>query len=315
MSPRRSEGRDTASADGESDDAQPQPASPSAWSAVRRALEELGFRPSKRLGQNLLVDTNMARAIAREAGIARGDFVLEIGPGTGALTVQLLELGARVTAVEIDARLLSVAQRTLAGRGEIVWLHGDALDGKHALSAELVALLPAQGDWHVVSNLPYSAGTPILALLARLAHAPRTMTVLLQRELAERIAAQPGGKEWGPISVRLQLAYDIAVVRTVPPQLFWPRPTIESSLLRLVRRGDAPQGDDWPALDALLDALFQHRRQAIGGLLAKGLGGRPQATLLLGRHGLDPSQRPEKLTAAELLGLSRDPLWRAICAS
>ncbi|MEO6709530.1 MAG: rRNA adenine dimethyltransferase family protein, partial [Planctomycetota bacterium] len=173
-----------------------------------------------------------------------------------------------------------------------------------------VAALPRSGPWHLVSNLPYSAGSPILALAARLDNPPRSITVLLQAEVAERIAAEPGGREWGPLSVRLQLAYSARILRGVPAQLFWPRPNVDSSVLRLELRPDRPSEADLEALDPLLDQLFQHRRQTLGGLLAKALGSRPLAEALLQENGIQPGLRPETLSAEALLALSRDPRWR-----
>ena len=281
------------------------------WSELRAELEDAGFHPSRRLGQNFLSDANMLRAIARDSGVVRGDFVLEIGPGPGTLTAELAELGARILAVEIDPRLCEIAARSLRGASDVRLLCADALAGKHELNPALAQALPHSGDWHVVSSLPYSAGTPLLALLARLANPPATMTVLLQRELARRIAARPGGKEWGPLGVRLQLAYRVRKLRSIAPELFWPRPQVESELLRLERRADLPSEGDLPELDALLEGLFGQRRKTLGGRLAVLLGGRPEAERLLGDHGLGPAERPETVDERAWLALSRDPRWRS----
>ncbi|HVS09438.1 MAG TPA: 16S rRNA (adenine(1518)-N(6)/adenine(1519)-N(6))-dimethyltransferase RsmA [Planctomycetota bacterium] len=281
------------------------------WSEVRAELSKAGFRPSRRLGQNFLSDANMLRAIARDSGVARGDFVLEVGPGPGTLTAELVALGARILAVEIDPRLCELAERSLQVAGDVRFLCADALAGKHELNPALVRALPVAGDWHVVSSLPYSAGTPLLALLARLANPPATMTVLLQRELARKIAARPGGKEWGALGVRLQLAYRVRKLRSIPPELFWPRPQVESELLRLERREDRPSRGDLPELDALLEGLFGQRRKTLGGRLAAILGSRAEAERLLADHGLSPAGRAETVDEGTWLALSRDPRWRA----
>lgn len=278
--------------------------------ALRADLEASGFRPSKRLGQNLLQDVNMARAIARDARLSAGDVVVEIGPGAGFLTVQLAALDVELIACEIDPRLFEVAQGVVGDRARVRWIQGDALAGKRAWNPALVAALPASGPWHLVSNLPYSAASPILAVAARLGNPPRSATVLLQTEVAERIAASPGGREWGPLSIRLQAAFEPRVLRAVPAQLFWPRPQVESSVLRLELRDERPPAGDLEPLDALIDRLFQHRRQALGGLLGKALGNRPAALELLASHGIDPKARPETLDVATLLALSRSPAWR-----
>ncbi len=279
--------------------------------ALRAQLEASGFRPSKRLGQNLLQDVNMARAIARDARVAAGDTVLEVGPGAGFLTAHLADLGVDLIAIEIDPRLLEIARGMLEDYARVRWICGDALASKHSLNAELLAALPPTGPWHLVSNLPYSAASPILAVAARLENPPRSATVLLQTEVAERISAVPGGGEWGPLSVRIQLAYAARIVRSVPAQLFWPRPQVDSSLLRLELLENRPAAADGPELDALIDGLFQHRRQALGGLLTKALGSRPLALELLGTHGIEPTARPETLSAQTFLALSRDARWRS----
>jgi 16S rRNA (adenine1518-N6/adenine1519-N6)-dimethyltransferase len=285
------------------------------WSEVRAELEALGFRPSRRLGQNLLVDANMARAIVRDARVAAGDCVLEVGAGAGCLTLLLAQLGVRLVVVEIDGRLAELTSRYLerfAHGASVEWLVADALASKHRLNRELEARLPRDRPWHVVSNLPYSAGTPILVLLARLAHPPSTLTVLLQRELALRILAEPGGTDWGPLAIRLQTLYAARAVRTVAPQLFWPRPKVESVLLRLERRsspgGQVPDPRELMGrLDPLLEGLFGHRRQSLGRAFARLLGDPGSAAALLARHGLDPRLRPQQLGRAELERLALDP--------
>jgi len=282
------------------------------WSAFRAALAEAGFRPSKTLGQNFLVDPNAARSIALDAGLAAGARVLEVGAGCGFLTLHLAELGLEVLAVEIDARLFAVARRLLAGHGNVRWLHLDALAGKHALAPELLRALPEAGAWHVVANLPYSISGPLLVLLARLPNPPQTLTVLVQEELARRVAAGPGQAEWGALGARLRLGYRAVLGRAVGAQLFWPRPRVSSRVLHL--EGVPAQGGATPdpaEFDPLVELLFQQRRKQVLPLLAPALGGRPAATELLGRLGLDPTARPEDLPLEGLCALAGSDAWRA----
>ena len=280
------------------------------WSVFRAELEAVGFRPSKSLGQNFLIDPNAAHSIAADAEFAPSAFVLEVGAGCGFLSLHLVELGAELLAVEIDARLLDVARRLLAGSADVRWWLGDALEGKHALAPGLAGELPADGPWHLVSNLPYSISAPLLAVLARHPNPPRSMTVLVQEEVARRIAAHPGDPEWGALSARLGLVYEAQAGRSVGAQLFWPRPRVASRVVRLVLReaGElAPR--EALAFDALVDALFQHRRKQLVAILAERLHDRPTAQALAQSAGLDPRARPEILTPQELLALSRSPLW------
>jgi 16S rRNA (adenine1518-N6/adenine1519-N6)-dimethyltransferase len=275
------------------------------WSALRARLEAAGFRPSKALGQNFLLDANLARAIARDAQVGVGDLVLEVGPGCGALSRELAALGVRLVAFESDRRLVEFARDALAGHAGAEVVRADVLAGKHALAPEVLERVPPSGPWHVVANLPYSAGTPFLALAARLSNPPRTMTVLLQRELAERLAARPGSKVWGPVGAKIALAYEVAILRRVAPELFWPRPKVESAVARFDLRPDRPEASAMQAYDGLVDALFQARRKTLLSRLADRLGDRAAALARLEALGLDPSARPESLGVAELLALAR----------
>jgi len=277
------------------------------WEHFRAALEARGFRPSRRLGQNFLLDENQAFAIARDAGFERGDFVLEVGAGCGFLSVHLLALGARLLAVEIDPRLAEVAREFLEqhpGEYGAELLVTDVLAGKHELAPELCRRLPEQGPWHLVSNLPYSVSAPVLSLCADRDPAPDSMTVLVQREVAERVAAQPASRAWGPLSVSLQLGFDARILNTVGPGSFWPRPKVDSAVLRLERRADRPPAAERARLRALTGQLFQRRRQTLGRVLGDVVGARSLADQLLAELDLEPGIRAEVLSIADLGRLS-----------
>lgn len=279
------------------------------WSEVRAELEARGFRPSRRLGQNFLLDENMVRRIALDAGVGEGDRVLEVGPGCGFLTGELLALGAEVLAVEIDPRLCEVAQQALAPYGDrLRLLRADALDGKHRLAAEVAAHLAAWAGrpWHAVGNLPYSAASPLLVVLARLEEPPATLTALLQTEVALRAAAPPGTPDRGTLSARLEPLYGARVVRRVPAQLFWPRPKVESAVLRLELLPERPSPEELARLDTVVGALFGARRKSLRALVARRVG--PEAAReILERVGADPLARPEELSPEMLRALAREP--------
>jgi 16S rRNA (adenine1518-N6/adenine1519-N6)-dimethyltransferase len=283
------------------------PGAGGSWAELRARLEAEGFHPARALGQNFLRDVSMARAIARDSEVGEGDFVLEVGPGCCMLSLRLLELGVRLCAVEIDARLARVARELLAApqRGTAEVLEGDVLAGKHALSPAVVERLPRSGPWHVVANLPYSAGTPFLVLVARLPNPPASATVLLQRELVERLAAEPGGKAWGPVGARVRLAYEVRAGRRLGPELFWPRPKVESSVAHLRLRADRPDAAAVAGFDRLVDGLFQARRKALGGRLGELWGDRELALACLAGLGIDPRARVETLSVEHLLALAR----------
>lgn len=278
------------------------------WSAFRAALERAGFHPTRARGQNFLVDANMARAIAADSRAAAGDFVLEVGPGCGMLSVQLAAQGVRLLAVEIDERLARVAEHFLAPFPDVRVLVADVLAGKHRLAPAVEGLLPAAGEWRVVANLPYAIVGPLLSVLSRRVPAPLSMTVLVQRELALRAAALPGDPERGALSAKLQALYDVRVGRPVGRQLFRPRPRVESSVLdlRLSARRPAALAD----LDALIEALFAQRRKQVGGVLRRLLALDPPALeLVLAQAGVDPGRRAEELSNAELESLASHPAW------
>lgn len=283
----------------------PAPVPELAWADVRRRLREIGLRPSRRLGQNFLTDRNLLAALARDADVPAGQLALEVGPGPGLLTAELLRGGARVLAVELDRRLADLAAELLApcvADGRLEVQRADVLEGKHAIAPAVRERLPRDEPWHVASNLPYSAASPALVGLARLPAPPSSMTVLVQAEVAERLVAEPGTRAWGPLGIRLRQRYRPRRLRTVPPELFWPRPQVESTLVRLELDPGSPAGE--PELDALVGLLFRARRKAVGGVLGRALGDRGRVAALLEELGIDPRARPEELDLAGLRALA-----------
>ena len=276
------------------------------WSTFRAALDAAGFRPTKSLGQNFLLDGNMVRSLVADSGVGPGDRVLEVGAGCGFLTSCLAECGAEVLAVEVDPRLFEVASGLLAPWPKVRLLRADALAGKHALGAELAAVLPTEAPWHVVSNLPYSISGPLLVLLSRREPRPESLSVLVQREVAEKAAAAPGTRDWGVLAARLAVRYRTRLGRAVPAELFWPRPRVASQVVHLERLpGPGPDGPRLAAYDRLLDAVFHTRRKTLRASLGAHLGDPARAQGLLEGLGIDPGLRPENLDSEALLALSR----------
>jgi 16S rRNA (adenine1518-N6/adenine1519-N6)-dimethyltransferase len=275
-----------------------------AWSVLRAALDARGFRPSRRLGQNFLLDENMLRAIVRDAQVGPGDTVLEVGPGCGTLSLHLLRAGVDLVAVEIDPRLAEIARELLADEKRFRLIVADVLAQKHAIEPRVLAELPKTGPWHLVANLPYSVAGPLLASLCELENAPASMTVLVQREVAQRIAAEAGSDAWGPLSIRLQIDYDATIVRAVPAALFWPKPDVESSVVRLVPHAQRMDSAARAQLSRLVDGLFQRRRQSLARVLSAISGSRAAGEKWLESAGLEPKARAEDLDLATLRRLS-----------
>jgi 16S rRNA (adenine1518-N6/adenine1519-N6)-dimethyltransferase len=275
------------------------------WTLFRQALDAEGFRPSKGLGQNFLVDPNAARAIVRDAEVEPGARVLEVGMGCGLLTVHLVEAGARLVAVEIDARLVRVARRLFPALADVQVVLGDVLAGKDRLAPAVAAAIPAGEPWRVVSNLPYGVAGPLLYVLARLPHPPCAVAALVQLELARRAAARPGTPDWGQLGAKLSPVYRARLGRRFGPEVFRPRPRVESALVHLELRAERPR--ELAAYDALVGALFQQRRKTVRASLAALLGDREAAEARLRSAGIDPGERPERLDPAALQRLAAAP--------
>ncbi len=270
---------------------------------IRNLARELDLRPRKSLGQNFVHDANTVRRIVSVSGITEADHVLEVGPGLGSLTLALLDSGVAVTAVEIDPPLAERLPRTVAehSQGEIerlTVLNRDILE----LRRSEVAVEPTA----VVANLPYNIAVP--AVLHLLAEFPtiRTMTVMVQAEVAERLAAEPGGKEYGVPSVKARYFGDVRRCGSVPPTVFWPVPRVHSGLVRIDRHPAMP----WPGDDAfrrqvfrLIDVAFAQRRKTARNAILEWAGSGDAATEMLLAAGIDPARRGETLTVADFVRL------------
>ena len=264
-------------------------------SEIQALLREHGVRPSKALGQNFLADTNMASHIVRLAGVQPGDHVVEVGPGLGSLTLALCDAGAQVRAVELDRRLASVLEEVVAGKGVDV-VNADALE------VDWSELLADHDRWIMVSNLPYNVATPVVVRALETAPMISDFLVMVQREVGERLAAGPGSKAYGALSVKIAYYADADVVGTVPPAVFVPQPNVESALVRLHRYDVPPVAvADPDRLFALVRAGFATRRKMLRRALSGTLGERADSVFRLA--GIDPSARAETLTLAQWAAL------------
>jgi 16S rRNA (adenine1518-N6/adenine1519-N6)-dimethyltransferase len=257
-------------------------------------LSSHGISPSRALGQNFVVDPNTVRRIARLAEIGPGDAVLEIGAGLGSLTVALAETGASVTAIEVDRHLLEPLREHVEPLGVRVHL-ADAL---HVDYGELLG----GREVVVVANLPYNIATPLVLHLLETVPLVRRMLVMVQYEVAERLAAHAGEGAFGAASLRVQYFAEARIVGKVAPTVFLPRPKVESALLavtRLERVAIDPQEVSEAALFEVIRTAFQHRRKMLRRSLAD------WATEgVFERAGVEPTRRPEDLTLEEFARLA-----------
>jgi 16S rRNA (adenine1518-N6/adenine1519-N6)-dimethyltransferase len=264
---------------------------------IRALAADLGLRPTKTLGQNFLHDPNTIRRIVRTAALAPGESVLEIGPGLGSLTLGLLEAGHAVTAVEIDPLLAGALPSTVAAR-----LPDASLE---VVTADALRMTDVPGEpTALVANLPYNVAVPVVLHLLEVMPGLRSGLVMVQAEVAERLAAAPGSRTYGVPSVKA--AWYAATTRAgaVPRAVFWPVPNVDSGLVRLVRRDPPATRVTRREVFAVVDAAFAQRRKTLRAALAGWAGSPGAAERALRAAGIDPSARGETLDVARFARLA-----------
>lgn len=263
---------------------------------LHRILERLEIHPSTRLGQNFLIDPNLCAALVRDAAPQPGETIVEVGPGTGAITEPLLETGARILAIELDRRLCEYLRERFAERANFTLVEADAcrLDYQKLLNDRPCRL---------IANLPYSAGTVLLGKLFALEHPPEEAFILLQREVADRLLAKPGTKAYGSLTVRSQVIYECHRLRQVPGRVFFPEPGVISSHLRLRRRATIPSRAQRESLSVLARVAFGQRRKKLLGVLRKNLPAVDWQSLF-DQLGISSDARAETLPPALFLKLA-----------
>lgn len=269
-------------------------------SEIRRLAAELDVTPTKKLGQNFVVDANTVRKIVSAAGVQAGEHVVEVGPGLGSLTLAILETGAEVTAVEIDHRLAAHLPTTAAA-------HGVPDGALRVIDSDALAITELPGDPTVlVANLPYNVSVPVL--LHFMEHFPSIQrgVVMVQAEVGERLAAKPGSKVYGAPSAKAAWYGQWRLAGVVSRQVFWPVPNVDSVLVGFVR-DETPPGDE--ALRrrtfAVIDAAFQQRRKMLRQALSGVLGGSAaSAATILEAAGVDPTARGEQLGICDFVSIA-----------
>jgi 16S rRNA (adenine1518-N6/adenine1519-N6)-dimethyltransferase len=258
--------------------------------AIRELLDRIGRHPRRELGQNFVADPNTVRRIAQLAAVGEGDHVVEVGAGMGSLTLALAETGACVVAVEIDDHLVPVLDESVADRDNVRVVHGDAM------RLDWGTLLAGAPRWTLVANLPYNIATPLVADLLDEVPAIDHMLVMVQREVAERLAANPGSSAYGAVSVKTAYWATARLAGVVPASVFVPRPNVESALVDIVRHDPppAPPGD----LFDLVRRGFNQRRK----MLRRSLAGTVSSEAFAAAR-IEPTARPEELSVADWVRL------------
>jgi 16S rRNA (adenine1518-N6/adenine1519-N6)-dimethyltransferase len=286
---------------------------------LKQLFARVGFTIDARRGQNFLVDLNLVDLVERTAAIGPDDVVLEVGTGTGVLTERLSAAAAAVVTAEIDPRLAQLARDRLVDRENVTFVEGDALAGKHRFAPALLEAIDAavstspRGRLLLVANLPYCVATPVISnLLAR----PRPFdaaVVTVQREMAERMTAAAGSSQYNALSVWVGVQCRGEIVRVLPPSVFWPRPRVESAIVRLDLEPERRRRiADLGRFHGFVRDVFCHRRKVLRGVLLRMAGGKGSATArelvahVFAAGGLADDVRAEDLTPETFLKLEQD---------
>lgn len=266
---------------------------------VKATLNKLGIRPSRKLGQNFLIDPNMRDALIADADPQPGEDILEVGAGLGAMTETLLAVGCSLTAVEYDRRLAAFLRKRFTRQSGLRLIEGDACNLDYD---ELFGGRP----YRCIANLPYSAGTVILAKLAAAANPPRELLILLQSEMARRLTANPRTKAYGALSVQIQQRYEVQITRRIPREVFYPPPDIASASVRLRLKDDdaCMAASQYAFFCRLVKTGFAQRRKKLFKQLAREFGGKA-TTEAFRITGIGPDTRAEELTVGQFEKLAQ----------
>lgn len=290
------------------------PSSRQTQSFLRQRFEDAGIRPETRHGQNFLIDLNLLDVLVNAADLGPDDVVLEVGTGLGSLTTRMSPLAAHVVTVEIDRRLFQLASEELGDLPNVTMLQRDALQSKNTIDPvvletvrQQIAAQPGR-RFKLVANLPYNVATPILSNLLLAEPLPVSLTGTIQKELADRICAAPGTRDYSALSIWMQSQCELEIVRTLPPQAFWPRPKVESAILHIVPHAERrarltdPKFFHW-----FIRSLFLHRRKFLRGVMVAVLQeqlSKPEVDQLLAAQGLEADARAEQLPIERLIALA-----------
>jgi 16S rRNA (adenine1518-N6/adenine1519-N6)-dimethyltransferase len=270
--------------------------------SIKKELREYGLFPKKRLGQHFLVDRNILNKVIRTAQVQKEDVVLEVGPGLGEMTIALACQAKKVIAIEIDSKLVAILNEKMKNYPNVEVVKSDIL------KVDFNPFLKKEGHpIKVVANLPYQVSTPLLFRFIESKEAFSTFTLMLQKEVAERMVAPPGGKEYGPLSIFIQMFSDVSIRFFIKPSAFFPPPKVESAVVQMVWK-EKPiielQNGEW--FKKVVKACFGYRRKTLVNALKHSELTLPESIeLKMEAIGIDPRRRPETLTIPEFVSLAK----------
>lgn len=259
---------------------------------IKQLLAERGLSPRHALGQNFLIDKNLLGKLVDAAGLSPGQLVLEVGPGTGTLTETLLARGHRVIACELDDALADLLTERLSSNPNFTLVRGDCLGKGKVLNADAAKLLGDQ-PFALVANLPYGAATPLMLNLLIDWPTCASQAVTIQKEVAQRLLAKPGTRDFGTLGVVAQAMGEVSMLATLPPECFWPRPDITSAMV-LIKRREVPLTREPAKLAAFSQKLFMSRRKQLGATLGR---------TIAWPVGVEPTMRAEQLSIEQMVAL------------
>ncbi len=283
-------------------------------STIEAIKEKHRFQLSRSLGQNFITDKHVIERIVEGAGVGEDDLVIEIGPGIGVLTAEAAEQGAHVVAVEIDSKLIPILDETLAEYDNVEVINQDILKTDlNAIITEQQRLGNFSGDVKIIGNLPYYITTPIIMHILESSVRAQSITIMMQKEVADRIKASPGNKTYGAISAAVQYYCEVKQVATVPKEVFVPRPKVDSAVLKLTIRAQKPvELIEEKAFFACIKAGFGKRRKTLLNSLTGVYGlGRDEIRTILEDVGIDPVRRAETLNMNEFADIANEVVTAA----
>jgi len=271
------------------------------------------LHPKNKLGQNFLIDLNLVDFIVRSAELTRADLALEVGSGTGSLTAKLAEVAGSVLSVEIDPAFYALAMETAHGHGNVCFLNADALKNKNQMNPDVLASLAELKEKYrpqrvkLVANLPYAVATPVITNLLIAGVALDRMVVTVQWEIAQKLIARPSTKDYGALAVLVQSLANVEILRRLPPTVFWPRPQVESGIVRIHPNAEKRQQiADVQRFRFFLRDLYSHRRKNLRGGLISVTGHQHEKAIVdakLAELGYTGTERAEQLSIEQHLQL------------
>jgi len=280
---------------------------------IQKLLASAGVTPNKRFGQHFLIDLNLMRLLIDSAEIHSNDIVLEVGCGTGSLTEELVQRAGRVVVAELDDTLAAITEQRLAEEQNVEIVNTDVLEGKNAIDrAVLAALQRARGQCSgrlmLVANLPYGAASPVILNLVTGPICADSMCVTVQKEVAERMTAAPGSKQYGTLSIFLAVTGEVKLIRILRPSVFWPQPEADSAMVSFVRKNRKAKRIHSMEIFSEVVALFiQHRRKMLSTCVRFATGRLAEIRnwhLVFDDCSIDPHKRPDALSGEEYLAVA-----------